>query len=58
MSRPVAGLVGAFVTLCLLVAAGPTVVGLVNALPAVVLALGLAVSLLRLVWHVTRDRSS
>ena len=58
MSPPVAVLLAAIVLLSILVAAGPTVVGLANVLPSLVLALGLAAALLRLVWYVTTRRSS
>jgi hypothetical protein len=58
MSRPVALLLAAIVILSLPVAAGPTLVGLANALPAVVLAVGFVVALLRLVWFFTRRGSS
>ena len=58
MSPPVAYLITAIVALSVLVAAGPTLVGLANALPSIVLALGLAAALLRLVWYVTTRRSS
>lgn len=58
MSQPVAVLIAAIVALSVLVAAGPTVVGLAHVLPSLVLALGLAAALLRLVWYVTTRRSS
>lgn len=58
MSPPVAVLTAALVALCVLVAAGPTLVGLANVLPSLMLALGLAAALLRLVWYVTTRRSS
>lgn len=58
MSRPLALLVMAIVLLSALVAAGPTLVGLANVLPTLVLALGLGVALLRLVWFYTTGRSS
>jgi hypothetical protein len=51
-------LVTAIVVLSLLVATGPTIVGLFDVLPSLVLAVGLAAALLRLVWFVTSRGSS
>jgi hypothetical protein len=51
-------LITAIVVMSLLVAAGPTIVGLFNVLPSLVLAISLAAALLRLVWFVTSQRSS
>lgn len=47
----------ALVGLSVLVAAGSTLVGLARVLPSLVLALGLVVALLRLVWFMTSWRS-
>jgi len=58
MSPPVALLITAIVVLSILVAAGPTLVGLFHVLPSLVLAIGLAAALLRLVWFVTSRGSS
>ena len=58
MSPLVAYLIAAIVALSLLVAAGPTLVGLFNVLPTLVLALGLVAALLRLVWFYTTRRPS
>lgn len=58
LRRLVAGLLIAIVALSLLVAAGPTLVGLAQVLPTLVLALALAAALLRLVWFVTSRRPS
>lgn len=58
MSPPAAYLIAAIVALSVLVAAGPTIVGLANAVPMIVLAVGLAAALLRLVWFFTTRRSS
>lgn len=58
MTPPIAYLIAAIVTLSVLVAAGPTLVGLANAVPTIVLALGLAAALLQLVWFFTSRRSS
>jgi hypothetical protein len=52
------GLITAIVVLSVLVAAGPTLVGLANVLPSLVLALALAAAMLRLVWFVTPRRAS
>jgi hypothetical protein len=57
MSPLVVFLSAALVVLSLLVAAGSTIVGLAQALPAVVLAVALAAALLRLVWFATSRRS-
>jgi hypothetical protein len=51
-------LIAAIVALSVLVAAGPTLVGLFKVLPSLVLAVGLAAALLRVVWFVTSRRSS
>jgi hypothetical protein len=51
-------LIAAIVLMSLLMAAGPTLVGLFNVLPSLVLAVGLAAALLRLVWFLTSERSS
>jgi hypothetical protein len=58
MHAPIALLIAAIVVMSVLVAAGPTVVGLFNVLPSLVLAIGLAAALLRLVWFVTSRGSS
>lgn len=58
MHAPVAVLIAAIVAMSVLVSAGPTVVGLFNVLPSLVLAVGLAAALLRLVWFVTSRGSS
>jgi len=58
MSPPVAYLIAAIVVLSVLVSAGPTLVGLASVLPSLVLAVGLAAALLRLVWFVTSRRAS
>lgn len=58
MSLPVASLITAIVVLSVLVSAGPTIVGLASVLPSLVLAIGLAAALLRLVWFVTSRGSS
>ena len=58
MPAPVALLITAIVAMSILVAAGPTIVGLFNVLPSLVLAVGVAAALLRLVWFVTSRGSS
>jgi hypothetical protein len=53
MSRPVVYLVAAIVALSVLVSAGPTLIGLLNATVPLVVAGGSVVVALRLVWHFT-----
>lgn len=54
MTRLVVGLVVAIVALSALVSAGPTIVALANALAPLVLAVGLVIAVLRIVWHFTK----
>ena len=50
-------LFAAFLCLCALVSAGPTIVALAHALAPLVLSIGLVAAVVRLVWHyTTRDR--
>jgi len=50
-------LVVATIFLCALISAGPTIVSLANALGPLVLAVGLVIAVLRLLWHYTnRDQ--
>jgi hypothetical protein len=58
MNNPIACPGVGITVLLALVTAGPTVVGLADALPAIVLAAGLAIALLRLVWFITTGESS
>jgi len=53
MSRLVAALVIALVTMSVLVSAGPTLVGLVHAVVPLVVVLGLVVLIGRIVWYLT-----
>lgn len=53
MTRIVLALVIAIVGLSVLVSAGPTLVGLAHAAVPLVIAIGLVVAVLRLVWHIT-----
>lgn len=54
MSRPVVLLIVAIVALSLLVSAGPTIVGILNAAVPLIIAGGLVAAVLRLVWFHTR----
>jgi hypothetical protein len=53
MSRLVGWLIFALMTVSVLSAAGPTLVGLAHAAVPLVIALGVVIALLRLVWHFT-----
>lgn len=56
-SNQALALFAAFLLLYALVAAGPTIVALANALTPLVLVVGLVVCVVRLVWHYTnRDQ--
>lgn len=52
-TKETAVLFAGFLFLCGLVSAGPVIVALANALAPLVLAVGLVVAVLRLVWHYT-----
>jgi len=58
MNRAVGFLVVGIVALAALDSAGPALVGLFNVMLSLVLAIGLATALLRLVWFVTTRHSS
>lgn len=56
-SYPATLVVVATIFLCALISAEPTIVALAHALGPLVLAIGLTIGVLRLVWHYTdRDR--
>jgi len=53
MNKAISFLITAIVALAVLVSAGPTLVGLAHSLAPLVLAVGLVVAVLRLVWYWT-----
>jgi hypothetical protein len=54
MTRLVVWLVVGIIALSVLVSAGPTIVALANALAPLVLAVGLVIAVLRIVWLFTK----